>query len=60
MYIVYKESASSAGDLGLLPRLRRSREKRMATHTSIPVLRIPWTEEHGRLESMGSQRVGLN
>ena len=33
-------------------------EKGMATSSSIPVWRIPWTEEPGRLQSMGSQRVG--
>ena len=33
-------------------------EKEMATHSSILVWRIPWTEEPGRLQSMGSQRVG--
>ena len=33
-------------------------EKEMATHTSILAQRIPWTEEPGRLQSMGSQRVG--
>ena len=33
-------------------------EKGMATHSSILVWRIPWTEEPGRLESMGSVRVG--
>jgi len=27
----------------------------MATHSSIPAWRIPWTEETGRLQSMGSQ-----
>ena len=32
-------------------------EEGMATHSSIPAWRIPWTEEHGRLQSMGSQRV---
>ena len=32
-------------------------EKGMATHSSILDWRIPWTEEPGRLESMGSQRV---
>ena len=32
-------------------------EKEMATHSSILAGRIPWTEESGRLESMGSQRV---
>ena len=31
-------------------------EKEMATHSSILAWRIPWTEEPGRLQSMGSQR----
>ena len=33
-------------------------EKGMATHSSILAWRIPWAEEHGRLQSMGLQRVG--
>ena len=33
-------------------------EEVMATHSSILAWRIPWTEEPGRLQSMGSQRVG--
>ena len=33
-------------------------EKEMATHSSIPAWKIPWTEEPGRLQSMESQRVG--
>ena len=33
-------------------------EKGKATHSSILAWRIPWIEEPGRLESMGSQRVG--
>ena len=33
-------------------------EKGMATHFSILAWRISWTEELGRLQSMGSQRVG--
>ena len=33
-------------------------EKEMATHFSILAWRIPQTEEHGRLQSTGSQRVG--
>ena len=33
-------------------------EKGMATHSSILAWRIPWTEEPGRLQSMGSQRAG--
>ena len=33
-------------------------DKGMATHSTILAWRIPWTEEPGRLQSMGSQRVG--
>ena len=33
-------------------------KKEMATHSSILAWRIPWTEEPGVLQSMGSQRVG--
>ena len=33
-------------------------EKEMATHSSILAWRIPWTEESGGLQSMGSQIVG--
>ena len=32
-------------------------EKEMATHSSILAWKIPWTEEPGGLQSMGSQRV---
>ena len=35
-------------------------EKEMATYSSILAWKIPWTEEPGRLQSMGSQRVGHN
>ena len=35
-------------------------EKEMATHSSTLAWKIPWTEEPGRLPSMGSQRVGYN
>ena len=48
---VGKESACNAGDLGWEDPL----EKEMATHSSILAWRIPWTEETGRLQSMGSQ-----
>ena len=37
-----------------------SLEKGVATHSSILAWRVPWTEEPGRLQSMGSQRVGHN
>ena len=33
-------------------------EKEMATHSSILAWKIPWTEEHGRLQSTGLQKVG--
>ena len=33
-------------------------EKEMATHSGILAWEIPWTEEPGMLQSMGSQRVG--
>ena len=33
-------------------------EEEMATFSSISAWRIPWTEEHGRIQSMVSQRVG--
>ena len=33
-------------------------EKEMATHSSILAWKIPWEDEPGRLQSMGSQRVG--
>ena len=33
-------------------------EKEVATHSNTLAWKIPWTEEPGRLQSMGSQRVG--
>ena len=33
-------------------------EKEMSVHSSILAWKIPWTEEPGRLQSMGLQRVG--
>jgi len=33
-------------------------EKGMATHSSILAWKIPWTEEPGKLQSMGLQRIG--
>ena len=33
-------------------------EKEMAAHSSILAWKIPWTEDSGKLQSMGSQRVG--
>ena len=38
--------------------LRRDGEKAMAPHSSTLAWKIPWTEEPGGLQSMGSLRVG--
>ena len=40
-----KESTCNGRDLGSIPGLGRSLEKRTATHSSIPAWRIPWTDE---------------
>ena len=53
-----KASACNAGDPGSTPGSERSLEKEMATHSSILSWRIPWTEDPGRLQSTGLQRVG--
>ena len=53
-----KESASNARDSGLNPGWGNPLEKGTATHSSIPAWRIPWTEEAGGQQSIGSQRVG--
>ena len=54
-----KESACSAGDQGSILGQEDPLEKGKATHSSI-AWRIPWTEEPGGLQSMGSQRVRHN
>ena len=35
-------------------------EKQMATHSSIPAWKIPWTEDPGGLQYIGLQRVGYD
>ena len=52
-----KHLPANAGDLGLIPGLGRSLEKETATHSSTLAWKIPWTEEAGRLQSMGLQKV---
>ena len=49
-------NAGDLRDLGSILGLGRSLEEGMATHSSILVWRIPWTEEPGGLQSMGLQR----
>ena len=53
---VVKNFPANAEDSDLIPRLERSLEKEMATHSSILAWEIPWTEEPDRLQSMGSQK----
>ena len=53
-----KESDHNAGDLDSILGQEDPVEKGMATHSSILAWRIPWVEEPGGLQSMGSQRVG--
>ena len=48
-----KESACNAGDLGSIPGWDDLVEKGMAAHSSILAWTIPWTEEPGRLQTMG-------
>ena len=55
-----KESACNAGDPVWFLGREDPLEKGMATHSSILAWRIPWTEEPGGLQSMGSQRIGHN
>ena len=53
-----KETACNAGDQVQSLSGEDPLEKEMATHSSILTWKIPWTEEPGVLQSMGSQRVG--
>ena len=59
---------AGGSDMKRLPTMQETRvqslgrkdllEKDMATHSSILAWKIPWMEEPGRLQSVGSQRVG--
>ena len=53
---VVKNLPTSAGDVGLIPGLGRFPGQEIATHSSILAWEILWTEEPGRLESLGSQK----
>ena len=50
-------NAEDSGDTGSIPGLGRSPGEEMAIHSSILAWEIPWIEEPGGLQSMGSQRV---
>ena len=54
-------NAGGVRDVGSIPGQEDPLEEEMVAHYStgkIVAWRIPWTEESGRLQSMGSQRVG--
>ena len=53
-----KNPSANARDAALINGLGDPLEEEMATHSSILDWEIPWTEEPGRLQSMGLQRVG--
>ena len=53
-----KASACNAGDQVRSLGWEDPLEKEMAIHSRTVAWKIPWTEELGRLQSMGSQRVG--
>ena len=61
--LMVKNLPTNAGDIrdvGLIPGQEDPLEEGMTTHSSVLIWRIPWTEEPGRIQSTGSQRVGHN
>ena len=57
--LVLKNSPANAGDMRLSSWVRKiPLEEDMATYSSILAWRMPWTEEPGGLQSVGSPRVG--
>ena len=61
--LVVKNPLADAGDIrdiGSVPGWEDPLEEAMVTHSSVPAWRILWTEEPGRLQLMGLQRVGHN
>ena len=53
-------NARHGGEAGLIPGSEDPMKKEMATYSSILAGEISWTEEPGRLQSTGLQRVGCN
>ena len=51
-----KNLPANTVDMGLIPESGRSLEKEMATYSKIVAWKIPWIEEPGGLQSMGSQK----
>ena len=56
---VVKNPLANAGDTGVAGS-GKSLEEEMATHSSILAWKIPWAEKPGKLQSMGSQRIGCD
>ena len=59
--VVVKNPPANAGGLGDMVQSlawEDALEEDMGMHSSIPACRIPWTEEPGGLQSMGSHRIG--
>jgi len=59
--LVVKNLPTNAGDVrdtGSIPGSGDPLENGMATYSSSLAWRIPWTEDHGGLQSIGSQRLG--
>ena len=52
-------NAGDVRDMGLILGQEDALEEEMATHSNILAWRIPWTEEPGRLQSMGSQESDM-
>ena len=57
---VVKNPLANTGDVGSALGWEEPLEKEMAIHSNILAWEIPWTEEPGGLQSMGSQRVGYS
>ena len=55
---IVKNPPVNAEDVGSIPGLGRSPGEGNGNPLQYPCLEIPWTEEPGGLQSMGSQRVG--
>ena len=59
---VVKDSPTKAediGEVGLILGSRRSPGEEMATHTSILVWEISWTEEPGKQQALGLQKLNM-
>ena len=53
-----KNPPAKAGDVGSIPGSEDPLEENMATHSSVLAWEIPWTEDPGGQQNIGSQRVG--